>query len=85
MGRMVSLFSPGTGLVLTTEKWESKKGSQLAVAQDFIGKCGLNRKLITADALSCNPVIVRQIIESGNEYLISVKRNQIKLYNQIKT
>lgn len=85
MGMMISLFSPETGLVLTTEKWESKKGSELAVAQEVIGKCGLKRKLITADALHCNPVTVQQIIESGNEYLIPVKRNQIKLYNQIKT
>lgn len=84
MGMMVSLFSQETGLVLVTEKFESKKGSELAVAQEVIGKCGLKGKIITADALHCNSVTARQIIESGNEYLIPVKRNQIKLYNQIK-
>lgn len=84
MGMMVSLFSQETGLVLVTEKFESKKGSELAVGQYIIGKCGLKGKIITADALHCNSVTAQQIIESGNEYLIPVKRNQIKLYNQIK-
>lgn len=81
---MVSLFSQETGLVLATEKFENKTGSEQAVAQEIIGKCGLKGKLITADALHCNVTTTRKIMESGNDYLIAVKKNQIKLYNQIE-
>ena len=74
MGIMVSIFSQETGLVLATEKFESKTGSEQAVAQRMIGECGLKGKLITADALHCNVTTVRKIIESENDYLIAVIR-----------
>lgn len=83
MGIIVSLFSQETGLVLAAQKFESKTGSEIAVAQEILGKCGLKGKLITADALHCNAGTTRKIIASENDYLIALKRNQIKLYNQI--
>jgi|GEM_PF-3743761 hypothetical protein len=30
-----------TGLVLAAQKFESKTGSEIAVAQEIVGKCGL--------------------------------------------
>ena len=81
---IVSLFSCQTGLVLAQEKFENKKGSELGSAQELVRKCGLKGKLITGDALHCNVSTVRQIRESGNHYLITVKKNHLKLYNQIQ-
>lgn len=81
---IVSLFSCQTGLILAQEKFENKKGSELGSAQELLRKCGLKGKLITGDALHCNAGTVRQILESGNDYLIPVKKNQMKLYNQIQ-
>jgi len=34
--------------------------------------------------LHCNKEITKTIIESKNDYLITVKRNQIKLHNRLK-
>lgn len=85
MGVIVSLFSPKTGLVLAAQKFESKTGSEIAVAQDIVEKCGLKGKLITGDALHCNAITTRKIITSGNEYLIATKRNQAQLHSLIKS
>jgi hypothetical protein len=38
MGIIVSLFSQETGLVLAAQNFESKTGSEIAVAQEIVGK-----------------------------------------------
>ena len=50
----------------------------------MIENCDLSNKVFTLDALHCNKEITKTIIESKNDYLITVKRNQIKLYNRLK-
>lgn len=50
----------------------------------MIRKSGLVNKIFTLDALHCSQQTTRTIIETKNDYLITVKRNQIKLYNCLK-
>jgi len=50
----------------------------------MIRESGLVNKVFTLDALHCSQQTTRTIIETQNDYLITVKRNQIKLYNRLK-
>lgn len=53
--------------------------------QDIVRNCGLKGKVISADALHCNQATTKAIIKSQNNYLIALKKNQNKLYEQVKT
>ena len=80
----VSMFSEDTKLVIKAESFESKQESEIAKVQDMIRKCGLKNKVFTLDALHCNKETTKTIIDSKNDYLITVKKNQIKLYHSLK-
>ncbi len=40
--------------------------------------------IFTMDALHCKKETVKEIIESKNNYIIQIKRNQANLYETIK-
>jgi predicted transposase YbfD/YdcC len=81
---MVSWFSQKTKLVIKAESFESKKESENVQVRSMIEKCGLINKVFTLDALHCSKETTQTIIESKNHYLITVKRNQIKLYKRLQ-
>ncbi|MCG5056966.1 MAG: ISAs1 family transposase [Limnoraphis sp. WC205] len=81
---MVSWFSQETKLVIKSESFESKQNSEKAKVLSMIEKCGLLNKVFTLDALHCSKETTQAIIESKNNYLITLKGNQIKLHKQIK-
>ncbi|AFZ11656.1 transposase IS4 family protein [Crinalium epipsammum PCC 9333] len=84
-GVIVSVFSQLTGLVIALSKIENKSKSEIAEVQDIVRNCGFKGKVISADALHCNQTTTRAIIKSQNNYLIALKKNQNKLYEQVKT
>jgi len=81
---MISWFSQNTNLVIKTKTFESKKSSENAQVKSMIENCGLVNKVFTLDALHCSKDTTKAIIDSKNDYLITVKANQIKLYNRLK-
>jgi predicted transposase YbfD/YdcC len=81
---MVSAYSPETNLVIRANTFESKNSSESAEVRTMIEKCGLVNKVFTLDALHCSQKTTRTIIDSKNDYLITVKGNQSSLYNQLK-
>jgi predicted transposase YbfD/YdcC len=81
---VVSCFSQETNLVINTANFETQKSSEIKQVQAMISNCGLRNKVFTLDALHCNKDTTRAIIASKNNYLISVKKNQIKLFNKLK-
>ena len=81
---MVSWFSQETKLVIKAESFESKQGSENAKVRSMIENCDLVNKIFTLDALHCSQETTQAIIESKNDYLITVKGNQIKLHNRLK-
>jgi predicted transposase YbfD/YdcC len=81
---MVSWFSQETKLVIKAESFESKKESENRKVRSMIETGGLFNKVLTLDALHCSKKTTKAIIESQNDYLITVKRNQIKLFNRLK-
>ena len=52
--------------------------------QELIRGSGLENKTFTLDGLDCNKRTTQMIIKSKNDYLITVKTNQIKLSNPLK-
>lgn len=50
----------------------------------MISNCGLFNKVFTLDALHCIQETTQTIIDSQNDYLITVKANQSALYNCLK-
>ncbi|MGK7925684.1 MAG: ISAs1 family transposase [Spirulina sp.] len=81
---VISGFSPATKLVIKSEEFESQKSSENAKVRNIIRESGWMNKVLTLDALHCSQQTTRTIIETGNDYLITVKRNQKKLYTQIE-
>jgi predicted transposase YbfD/YdcC len=85
MLNLVSWFSQEHKLVIMAEFWQNKEGSETAQVKSMIDTCGLHNKIFTLDALHCSKEITQAIIDSKNDYLIAVKRNQIKLHNRLET
>jgi predicted transposase YbfD/YdcC len=81
---MISCFSQATNLVIKSKSFESKQSSENAEVKAMIEDCGLVNKVFTLDALHCSKDTTKAIIDSKNDYLITVKANQIKLYNRLK-
>ena len=81
----VSLYSQTSGLVLGVNRWENQNRSEIHQAQDLIRNCPFKNKVFTLDALHCQKQTVQQIMASGNQYLITVKKNQKKLYRALES
>ncbi len=82
--KFISLFSQETGLVLHLKQIENKTGSEIAAVQDIIRDCGLKNKVFTGDSLQCQRQTIRCLVESNNDYVIAVKKNQPNLYNHLE-
>ena len=82
---MVSFFSEKTRLIINSDSFEGKKGSEIHKVQAMIKECSLINKVFTLDALHCNKITTKEIIASKNDYLITVKRNQIKLFEKLES
>jgi hypothetical protein len=75
-----SFLSQETGIVLHLERWENKESSEVHQVQDMIRNTELTDKNFTLEALHSNRVTPQEIIGSKNDYLITLKANQLNLY-----
>jgi len=86
---MISVFCQENGLVLHLAKIENKHQSEIHQVQDIARNPALKNKVFTLDALHCQKQTVNLITQGGNDYLITVKKNQRVLHkrleNQAKT
>ena len=81
---MVSLFSQEQGVVVATAIMENKKESEICVIQQLLSQLNLENHVFTMDALHCQKKTVEAIVESNNDYIIKVKKNQPKLQEAIR-
>jgi predicted transposase YbfD/YdcC len=77
---IVSVFCQENGLVVHLAKIENKHTSEIHQVQDIVKNAGFNNKVFSMDALHCQKQTVNSIMESSNDYLIAVKKNQRKLH-----
>lgn len=80
---LVSLFSHKRGQVLRVAKLENQKESEIPTVQELIEALDLTGVVFTLDALHCQKKTVETIINSHNDYVIQVKRNQPTLFQSI--
>ncbi len=83
---MVSAFATHEKLVLGQEAISDKSNEIIAIPilLDRLAKNGaLKGTLVTIDAMGCNPRITTNVRDNGADYLITLKRNQASLYDDV--
>lgn len=82
---LVSEFSQTYRTVTGLAQLENKLTSEIKQVQELIKVNPRQGQVFTLDALHCQKKTTSLIIETKNHYLIAVKKNQKKLYNQLVT
>ena len=60
------------------------KSNEIPAVQELIRLLNIEGATVVADALNCQRDTVKEILNGGAEYVLSVKGNQKELYNDIK-
>ena len=80
---MVSAWATSQRLVLGQVKVD-QKSNELTAIPDLLKVLELNGSLVTIDALGCQRSIVKSIVERGGDYVITLKKNQLSLYERVE-
>lgn len=80
---LVSIFSAFDKIVVDSAKVNSKT-NEIPCVQTMIQKTDLKGVIFTLDALHCQKKTVEVIHQTGNDYVIAVKKNQPDLYQKIE-
>jgi len=81
---IVSAYISELGITLG-QKTAEGKGKEAPVFRDLLDMLELSGALVVADALNCKAATCKKIMESGADYLLCMKRNNAKLYEEIKS
>ncbi len=81
--RIVSAWASSNGVSLGQKK-VSDKSNEIKAIPLLIKALDLEGCIITIDAIACQHEIVSTVIDAKADYLISVKKNQKKLYETIE-
>lgn len=83
---MLVAFCQEAGVVLAEEPIEQgqdKAEAELTVAPALIDRIDWQGRVLTGDALFCQRSLCSQVIAAGGDYLLLVKANQPRLYNDL--
>lgn len=75
LAHLVSFFSSDSKEVLIARK-TATKSNEIPLVQEMLASFPLQDMIITLDALHCQTKTAKAIKESGNEYVLQVKKNQ---------
>jgi predicted transposase YbfD/YdcC len=81
---IVSRFSQETGLVLQLAKLTNKSVSEIEQVRDMLRNSTDTNQLLTLDALHCQKSTLALIKDTGNDYIVPVKKNQKNLYKHLE-
>jgi len=81
---MVSAWSSANGVVLGQEK-TAAKSNEITAIPELLSKLAIKGCIVTIDAMGCQKAIAKQIVESKADYLLAVKKNQGRLYDDIES
>ena len=70
-------FSQEIGIVLHLERGENRESSEIHQVQYMISDTELMDRTFTLDTLHSSRVTPQKIIDSNNDYLITLKANQL--------
>ena len=77
---MVSVYSHHHGWVVRHQVMENKHKSEVEVVQELVQELSGKKVVITLDALHCQKKTLALIIDSGNDYIVTLKKNQLNLF-----
>jgi predicted transposase YbfD/YdcC len=80
---IVSAWAAANGLSLGQLKVEDKQ-NEIKVIPALIEALDLRRCIVTIDAMGCQTKIAEKIMDGGADYVLHVKGNQKKLYQDIE-
>ncbi|MBO3462597.1 ISAs1 family transposase [Aetokthonos hydrillicola Thurmond2011] len=81
---MVSAWATANSLVLGQVKVDDQSNEITAIPKLLKVLC-LQGCIVTIDAIGCQKEIVKQIVEQGGDYVITLKKNQPSLYGQVES
>jgi predicted transposase YbfD/YdcC len=80
---MVSAWATENRLVLGQVKVK-EKSNEITAIPELLKVLSLKGCIVTIDAMGCQREIVKQIREEGGDYVITLKKNQAGLYQQVE-
>jgi predicted transposase YbfD/YdcC len=80
---MINAWSTGASLALGQMKSEGKK-NEIKTVPKLIDRLDIKGHIVSTDAMSCQVVTAKKIIDKEGDYLLAVKSNQKTIYNRVK-
>lgn len=80
---LLSIYDIEEGKVLVQMEVESKE-NEIVVAPQALEKVNLTGKIISADAMHTQRCFSARIVDGGGDYILPVKENQPRLYQDIQ-
>lgn len=80
---MISAMAVESGLVLSQQRSEGKK-NEIKTVQSLLDSLALHNACVTLDAMHCQKDTVKKIRAQSADYVIQVKSNQGRLYQEIQ-
>jgi len=77
---MVSVYSHARGWVVRHKVMENQHRSEIEIVEELIRELSGCQIVITADALHCQKKTLALIIDGGNDYIVTIKKNQSSLF-----
>lgn len=81
---IVSAYVSELGLTIGQSMVETKK-NEIPAFRALLDLLDISGAIVVADALNCQKATAKKIIEKGGDYLLSVKKNQANLFDDIDT
>jgi predicted transposase YbfD/YdcC len=80
---IISAFVSGAGITLAQIKTE-EKANEITEIPKLLDSIDIEGDTVTIDAMGCQRDIAAKITEKGGDYVLAVKENQPRLYEDIK-
>ena len=80
---MVSAFACNSGITIGLAKVASKS-NEIKAIPDVLDAIDVKKTTVTIDAMGCQKSIAKKIRDKGADYVLAVKKNQSRLYLQVK-
>lgn len=81
--QIITAYMTETGLILGQEKI-NEKTNEIPIFQQMLEFLNVKGKIITADAMHCQRETCKQITRKGGEYVLTLKKNQSELFEDVK-
>lgn len=82
--QIVSAWASDNGVTLAQVRTDEKSNEVTAIPE-LLGLLDVSGALVSIDAAGCQKAIASQVVAGGGDYLLAVKENQPRLYEDIKT